>query len=81
MEIGAIIICVILMMIFFGLLGLSFKIAGKLLINSISGLVLLAVFNFVGSIFGLSLQITFLNAVVAGIFGIPGIIVLLLLKS
>lgn len=81
MEIGAIIICVILMMIFFGLLGLSFKIAGKLLINSISGLVLLVVFNFVGSIFGLSLQITFLNAVVAGIFGIPGIIVLLLLKS
>ncbi|WP_300408984.1 pro-sigmaK processing inhibitor BofA family protein [Lagierella sp.] len=81
MDIGIILICVVLMMLFFGLLGLSFKIAGKLLINSISGLVLLAVFNFVGSIFGLSLQITFLNAVVAGIFGIPGIIVLLLLKS
>lgn len=69
------------MMLFFRLLSFSIKAVGKLIINSISGLLLLFVFNLIGGIFGITLNLTFLNALVAGIFGIPGIIVLLLLKS
>ncbi|WP_055078412.1 pro-sigmaK processing inhibitor BofA family protein [Lagierella massiliensis] len=81
MEIVTIIIAVVLMMLFFGILGFSIKAFGKLIINSISGILLLIIFNFIGGIFGITLDLTFLNAIVAGIFGIPGIIVLLLLKS
>lgn len=81
MQIFVIVIAIILMMLFFGLLSFSIKAVGKLVINSISGLVLLFVFNLIGGIFGITLNLTFLNALVAGIFGIPGIIVLLLLKS
>lgn len=81
MEIVTIIIAVVLMMLFLGILGFSIKTFGKLIINSISGILLLIIFNFIGGIFGITLDLTFLNAIVAGIFGIPGIIVLLLLKS
>lgn len=81
MQLFVIIIAIILMMLFFGLLGFSIKAVGKLIINSISGLLLLIVFNLIGGIFGITLNLTFLNALIAGIFGIPGIIVLLLLKS
>lgn len=81
MEIVTIIIAVVLMMLFLGILGFSIKAFGKLIINSISGILLLIIFNFIGGIFGITLDLTFLNAIVAGIFGIPGIIVLLLLKS
>lgn len=81
MQIFVIVIAIILMMLFLGLLSFSIKAVGKLVINSISGLVLLFIFNLIGGIFGITLNLTFLNALVAGIFGIPGIIVLLLLKS
>lgn len=62
------------------LLSVSTKTLMTLLWNGIVGLVLLFVFNLVGGIFGLQVEVNALNSVVAGIFGIPGIIVLLLLQ-
>ncbi len=62
------------------LLALSTAIILKLVVNGILGLVLLYVFNFVGGAFGLTLEINTINALVAGFFGVPGIVVLLLLK-
>ncbi|MDO5018445.1 MAG: pro-sigmaK processing inhibitor BofA family protein [Lagierella massiliensis] len=81
MDLGVIIVSVILFMVFFWILGFSIKVARKLILNSISGLLLLVVFNIIGGIFGITLKITFINALISGIFGIPGIVVLLLLKS
>ena len=40
---------------------------------------LLFVFNFLGAWFGISLEITWLSAIVTGVFGIPGVVVLLIL--
>lgn len=62
-------------------LGVSMSILKTLLINGISGAIILLLFNLVGGLFGLNLDLNFLNAVVAGIFGIPGIIVLLLIQN
>ncbi|WKV09323.1 pro-sigmaK processing inhibitor BofA family protein [Thermoanaerobacterium sp. CMT5567-10] len=62
------------------LFGKSVKILFKFVLNSIIGYVFLLIFNFFGSIFGLTLQINLINAFIAGVFGIPGIVVLLALK-
>lgn len=62
-------------------LGVSMSILKTLLVNGITGAVFLLLFNLVGGLFGLSLDLTFLNAIIAGIFGIPGIIVLLLVAN
>ena len=40
----------------------------------------LFVFNFLGAWIGVSLEITWLSAAVTGVFGIPGVAVLLILK-
>jgi len=52
----------------------------KLLLHALFGYIFLFVFNFIGAWFGVSLEITWLSAVVSGVFGIPGVAVLLLLK-
>ena len=56
------------------------KWAVKLLLNALGGFVLLFVVNFVGSWVGLSVGITWLNALVAGVLGLPGVALLLVLK-
>ena len=55
------------------------KWAFKLLFNALSGYVFLLIFNFFGGIVGLHVPITWLSAIVTGVFGIPGVVVLLLL--
>lgn len=62
------------------LLSVSIKVIVKLVINGIMGLLILSVFNLFGSIAGVTLEFTAVNALVAGFFGIPGIIILLLFK-
>ena len=57
------------------------KWALKLLINAILGFVMLFVFNFLGGFIGLSITVGWLSAIVAGVLGIPGIILLLLIEN
>lgn len=52
----------------------------KLLLNMLGGLVMLFVFNFLGGFFGFTLGVNAVSALVAGILGIPGIILLVLIK-
>ena len=77
----------ILLIVGGGLIGLLLKILKKpikwvfkLLLHVLSGFVYLFIFNFVGAWFGVSLELNWLNAIVSGVFGIPGVVVLLLLK-
>ncbi len=55
-----------------------FSLSLKLLWNGIVGVVLLWLFNVVGSLAGLHLEINAITALVAGFFGIPGVILMLL---
>lgn len=62
------------------LLKVSAKIIIKLVWNGICGMVVLFIFNLIGGIFGLTIELTALNAVITGILGIPGVILLLLIR-
>ena len=53
----------------------------KLLLNMLSGLVLLFVFNFIGGFFDFALGVNAVNALVAGILGIPGLVLLVLIQN
>ena len=77
---------VILLVVGGGLLGLLLKLLKKpinwvfkLLLHALFGFIFLFVFNFLGAWFGISLEITWLSAIVTGVFGIPGVVVLLIL--
>lgn len=56
------------------------KIIFKLIINSILGVILLYAINTIGTIWGLHIGINFITAVIVGILGIPGAILLLILS-
>lgn len=51
----------------------------KLLLNALFGFVGLVLINFFGEIIGISIDINLINALVVGVFGIPGLIVLLII--
>ena len=48
----------------------------KLLINAVCGFALLFLANFVGGIFDFSIPVNILTCIIAGAFGIPGVIFL-----
>lgn len=52
----------------------------KLLFHALIGFVALFLFNFFGSIIGLSLELSWINALITGVLGLPGVILLLLLR-
>lgn len=53
----------------------------KLLLNTLLGFVLLLLFNYVGQFIGLSITVGWLSALITGVLGIPGIILLLLVEN
>lgn len=54
--------------------------AFKLLINTVVGFAVLLLINKFGADFGIALAVNWQNAVVAGVFGIPGVAVLIALR-
>ena len=62
------------------LLSFPLKVVWKLLLNAVLGAVALFLFDLIGGFFDVSLPINWLNALVAGVFGVPGVILLLILQ-
>lgn len=62
------------------LLSVPLKIIWKLLVNAVIGAVVLLIFNFFGGIVGFTIPISPVSALVAGILGIPGVIILVLIE-
>ena len=56
------------------------KLVFKILINAVSGFLLLIVVNFVSGFFNFSLPMNSLNCLISGVFGIPGVAFLIVLK-
>lgn len=79
-NIGAYLIGLVILYILGMLLVVPIRLLIKLLINGLIGGVVLFLFNFVGSIFGLSIVINPVSAVIVGILGVPGVILLLILQ-
>lgn len=57
-----------------------FSLPFKILYNGLLGAVSLWLLNLIGGLIGVSFDITILNSLIAGFFGVPGVIFLLLLK-
>ncbi len=79
-TVGAVVICILLVVLLFKILKTPLKCVLKLLLNAVGGFIALVVLNFFGAIFGLSLTVNLVNCLVAGILGLPGVVLLLLLK-
>ncbi|MFB0919723.1 MAG: pro-sigmaK processing inhibitor BofA family protein [Oscillospiraceae bacterium] len=80
LTVGAVVICILLVVLLFKILKTPLKWVLKLLLNAVGGFIALVVLNFFGAIFGLSLTVNLVNCLVAGILGLPGVVLLLLLK-
>ena len=52
----------------------------KLLLNALCGFLLLIVVNIISGFFDFSIEIKLVNTLIAGCFGIPGALLLVLLK-
>ena len=72
--IGSFIVGIIVLVILLRVLSLPFRIVWKLITNSIVGALMLWVVN----LFGLGIEITFFKALIAGFFGVPGVLVVVL---
>ena len=62
------------------LLAAPIRLVLKLLINAALGFVILFLVNFFGDFVGISIGVNFINAAITGFLGIPGVILLLVLK-
>ena len=56
------------------------KILIKLIINAVLGAILLFLVNVIGSYFGINIGINAVTALIAGFFGVPGVIFLIIFK-
>jgi len=56
------------------------KIMKKALLNTVLGAVLLAIINFVGLYFDFYIALNIYSALIIGILGVPGLILLIILK-
>ena len=56
------------------------KLIFKLMLNTLSGFLLLILANFVSGFFDFSIPINFINCIITGVFGIPGVALIVLLK-
>jgi inhibitor of the pro-sigma K processing machinery len=56
------------------------KIIFKLILNTIIGFLALFVINWLGAFIGISVAVNWLNAIIVGVLGVPGVALILLLK-
>ncbi len=71
---------VLLLILFVKIIRLPLQLLFKLLLHAAVGFVALFLFNYLGSYIGVTLEITVFRAVVTGVLGVPGVILLLLFK-
>lgn len=75
------IIGIIALVVIVKILSWPVKILIKLLINAVVGAVLLYLVNIAGAaLFGFTVPITAITALIAGFFGVPGVIALIIWK-
>ena len=80
-TVGSLVVVAVLVFLAIKLLTAPMKWIFKFLLHALIGLVILFVVNFVGGFFDLyPVPMTLPNYLIAGIFGIPGVIVLIVLN-
>ena len=80
MEILYGVVGIVLLIVLFKILSFPLKVLKKLIINGVIGIVLLYITNLIGGTIGVSIAINPITALIAGFFGIPGVIFLIVYK-
>lgn len=80
MEIMYGLIAVLILVILFKILSIPFRIIKWFIVNGVMGLLILFIFNLVASGFGYGIELNVLNSLIAGVLGVPGVILLLILN-
>ena len=76
---GAVIV-IFLLVALARILSAPLRLALKLLLNAASGLVALWLVNLLSGVTGIYLGLNLVNALIVGIFGLPGLLLLILLR-
>ena len=71
---------VLLLLLFFRVLRLPLKWAAKAAIHVVIGFIALFVLNFLGSWVGIYIEMNWINSLITGLLGVPGVLLLLLIK-
>ena len=72
--------CVFALYVLLKILMAPIKWIFKLLLNAVSGFVLLFLANLIGGFFNFSVPVNLISCLISGVFGIPGVIFLVMLK-
>lgn len=78
--IGYFMLGIILLFLLVKILAWPIKIMWKLMVNGVLGVVLLVIINFIGKHFAITIGINAWTALIAGFFGIPGVLFLIIFK-
>lgn len=73
------IVTVLILYVILKILALPIKLIIKLIINAVVGGLTIFVVNAIGATFGFALTLNWITALTAGILGIPGVIILVIL--
>ena len=71
---------VLLLLLFIRIIRLPLKLLAKAALHAAVGFVALFVLNFLGSWIGVTLEMNLVNALITGILGVPGVLILLIFK-
>lgn len=74
------IITILVLYIILKILSLPIKIIFKLIINAVVGGAIIFVINLIGAAFGFTLMLTWWTAVIVGVLGIPGVILVAIIQ-
>jgi len=77
---GAAVLTVGLIALAWFILTKPIKLLFKLITNTVLGFISLAVINYLGSFIGVSIGVNWINALIVGILGVPGVAVLFLVR-
>ncbi|MFT5872866.1 MAG: inhibitor of the pro-sigma K processing machinery [Clostridium sp.] len=71
-------VAIVAMLIVVKLFSWPLKILGKLILNGAFGVLLLLIVNFLGQYVGVTMPINAARSLIAGFFGVPGVIFLMI---
>ncbi|WP_392485914.1 pro-sigmaK processing inhibitor BofA family protein [Haloimpatiens sp. FM7315] len=78
--IGYFLIGIIFLILLVKIFAWPLKILWKLILNGVLGAILLVLVNLIGKYFGITIGINAITALIAGFFGVPGVIFLIIFK-
>lgn len=80
MEYLSFLVALIVLFLVLKIIAAPIKIIIKLMLNALAGGVVLFLINMIGAGFGFVLDINWITSLIVGIFGMPGVILVILLQ-